>query len=52
MFPKSVWIASNGDVFDHVQDEDEWHKINYKGQFGFTHQNNAKIKLCRSRYNS
>ena len=40
-----VGIASNGDVFDHVQDEDEWHKINYKGQFGFTHQNNAKIKL-------
>jgi hypothetical protein len=28
-----------------VQDEDEWHKINYKGQFGFTHQNNADLKL-------
>lgn len=40
-----IGIASNGDVFEHVQDEDEWHKINYKGQFGFTHQNNAELKL-------
>ena len=40
-----IGIANNGDVFEHVQDEDEWHKINYKGQFGFTHQNNAELKL-------
>lgn len=40
-----IGIASNGDIFEHVQDEDEWHKINFKGQFGFTHQNNADLKL-------
>lgn len=40
-----IGIASNGDIFEHVQDEDEWHKINYKGQFGFTHQNNAELKI-------
>ena len=40
-----VGIASRGDLFEHVQDEDEWFKINYKGQFGFTHINNAKLKL-------
>ena len=40
-----VGIASRGDLFEHVQDEDEWFKINYKGQFGFTHTNNAKLKL-------
>ena len=40
-----VGIASRGDLFEHVQDEDEWFKINYKGQFGFTHMNNAKLKL-------
>ena len=40
-----IGIASGGDIFEHVQDEDEWHKINYKGQFGFTHQNNADLKL-------
>ena len=40
-----VGIASRGDLFEHVQDEDEWFKINYKGQFGFTHMNNAVLKL-------
>ena len=40
-----VGIASKGDLFEHVQDEDEWFKINYKGQFGFTHMNNAELKL-------
>jgi len=40
-----VGIASRGDLFEHVQDEDEWFKINYKGQFGFTHMNNADLKL-------
>ncbi|MGY8782377.1 MAG: hypothetical protein ACKVHA_03115 [Fidelibacterota bacterium] len=40
-----IGIASEGDVFEHIQDEDEWHKINYKGQFGFTHENNAELKL-------
>ena len=40
-----VGIASKGDMFEHVQDEDEWYKINYKGQFGFTHMNNADLKL-------
>ncbi len=40
-----VGIASEGDLFEHVQDEDEWYKINYKGQFGFTHMNNASLKL-------
>jgi len=40
-----VGIASRGDLFEHVQDEDEWFKINYKGQFGFTHMNNAELKL-------
>ncbi len=40
-----IGIANNGDIFEHVQDEDEWHKINFKGQFGFTHQNNAELKL-------
>ena len=40
-----VGIASVNDLFEHVQDEDEWYKINYKGQFGFTHVNNADLKL-------
>ena len=40
-----VGIASKGATFEHVQDEDEWFKINYKGQFGFTHMNNAELKL-------
>jgi len=40
-----VGIASRGEHFEHVQDEDEWYKINYKGQFGFTHMNNAELKL-------
>ena len=40
-----VGIASQNDYFEHVQDEDEWYKINYKGQFGFTHMNNAELKL-------
>ncbi len=40
-----VGIASADDLFEHVQDEDEWYKINYKGQFGFTHVNNAELKL-------
>lgn len=40
-----IGIASNNTHFEHVQDEDEWYKINYKGQFGFTHVNNAELKL-------
>ena len=40
-----VGIASQGAMFEHVQDEDEWFKINYKGQFGFTHMNNADLKI-------
>ena len=40
-----VGIASRADLFEHIQDEDEWFKINYKGQFGFTHMNNAELKL-------
>ena len=40
-----IGIASRGDFFEHIQDEDEWFKINYKGQFGFTHTNNAELKL-------
>ena len=40
-----VGIASRGEQFEHVQDEDEWFKLNYKGQFGFTHVNNAELKL-------
>ena len=30
---------------EHIQDVDEWYKINYKGQFGFTHKNNTNLKL-------
>ena len=40
-----IGIASKEDLFEHVQDEDEWFKLNYKGQFGFTHMNNAELKL-------
>jgi len=40
-----IGIASENTHFEHVQDEDEWYKINYKGQFGFTHINNADLKL-------
>ena len=40
-----VGIANGEDLFEHVNDEDEWYKINYKGQFAFTHQNNAELKL-------
>ena len=40
-----VGIASRGDLIENVQDQDEWFKINYKGQFGFTHMNNAELKL-------
>ena len=40
-----IGIASNFNQFEHIQDVDEWYKINYKGQFGFTHKNNAKLKL-------
>ena len=40
-----VGIANGGDLFEHVNNEDEWYKINYKGQFAFTHQNNAELKL-------
>ena len=40
-----IGIASNLDQFEHIQDVDEWYKINFKGQFGFTHKNNANLKL-------
>ena len=40
-----IAIASNFSQFEHIQDVDEWYKINYKGQFGFTHKNNANLKL-------
>ena len=40
-----VGIANGEDLFEHVNNEDEWFKINYKGQFAFTHQNNAELKL-------
>ena len=40
-----IAIASNLNQFEHIQDVDEWYKINYKGQFGFTHKNNANLKL-------
>ena len=40
-----IGIASNLNQFEHIQDVDEWYKINYKGQFGFTHKNNANLKL-------
>ncbi len=40
-----IGIASNFNQFEHIQDVDEWYKINYKGQFGFTHKNNANLKL-------
>ncbi len=40
-----VGIASQYDNFEHIKDEDEWYKINYKGQFCFTHVNNAELKL-------
>ena len=40
-----IGIASIFSQFEHIQDVDEWYKINYKGQFGFTHKNNANLKL-------
>ena len=40
-----IGIANNFNQFEHIQDVDEWYKLNYKGQFGFTHKNNAKLKL-------
>ena len=40
-----IGIASNLNQFEHIQDVDEWYKINYKGQFGFTHKNNANLKI-------
>ena len=40
-----IGIANNFNRYEHIQDVDEWYKINYKGQFGFTHKNNAKLKL-------
>ena len=40
-----VGIANGEDLLEHVNNEDEWYKINYKGQFAFTHQNNAELKL-------
>ena len=42
--------ANNFNSFEHVKDVDEWYKINYKGQFGFTHKNNAKIKIEDAKY--
>ena len=38
-------IASRGHQFDHLKFEDEWHKIIYKGQVAYTHQNNASVHL-------
>ena len=38
-------IASKGHEFEHLKFEDEWHKINYKGQVAYTHQNNAIVNL-------
>ncbi len=40
-----IGVASQYDQFEHIVDVDEWYKINFKGQFGFTHMNNAKLKL-------
>lgn len=40
-----VGIANGEDLFEHVNNVDEWYKINYKGQFAFTHQNNVELKL-------
>jgi len=40
-----IGVASEMEQFEHVVDVDEWYKINYKGQFGFTHMNNAELKL-------
>ncbi len=40
-----IGVASNLDQFEHIVDVDEWYKINFKGQFGFTHMNNAELKL-------
>ena len=38
-------IASKGHEFKHLKFEDEWHKIVYKGQVAYTHQNNALVSL-------
>ena len=38
-------IASKGHEYEHLKFEDEWHKIVYKGQIAYTHQNNAKVNL-------
>ena len=38
-------IASKGHEFKHLKFEDEWHKILYKGQVAYTHQNNALVNL-------
>jgi len=38
-------IASKGHEFEHLKFEDEWHKILYKGQIAYTHQNNAVVNL-------
>ena len=38
-------IASKGHEFKHLKFEDEWHKIIYKGQIAYTHQNNAIVNL-------
>jgi len=38
-------IASKGHEFKHLKFEDEWHKIIYKGQVAYTHQNNALVSL-------
>ncbi|MFL2997469.1 MAG: hypothetical protein ACJZ1Q_01825 [Candidatus Neomarinimicrobiota bacterium] len=38
-------IASKGHEFKHLKFEDEWHKIVYKGQVAYTHQNNALVNL-------
>ena len=40
-----IGVASQNDQFEHIVDIDEWYKINFKGQFGFTHMNNAELKL-------
>ena len=40
-----IGVASQFEQYEHIVDIDEWYKINFKGQFGFTHMNNAELKL-------
>mgnify|MGYP001162841749 CR=1 FL=1 len=41
----TIGIVKNGSYFEHIQDEDEWYKIYYKGQYGYTHKNNGDLIL-------